>query len=67
MLTILNLNSIMYQEDKDKQNVVTISILKSKNINKAELETSNPIAINLYKKFGFYHNKNAMKSNLELL
>ena len=44
-----------------------IDFLKSKNISKAELGTSNPIAINLYKKFGFYHNKNAMKSNLELL
>lgn len=44
-----------------------IDFLKSKNISKAELGTSNPIAINLYKKLGVYHNKNAMKSNLELL
>lgn len=44
-----------------------INFLKSKNISKAELGSSNPIAINLYKKFGFYQNKNAMKSNLELL
>ena len=41
-----------------------IDFLKSQNISIAELGTSNPIAINLYKKFGFYHNKNAMKSNL---
>ncbi len=44
-----------------------IDFLKNKNISKAELGTSNPIAINLYKKFGFYNNKNAMKANLELL
>lgn len=44
-----------------------IDFLKSKNINIAELGTSNPIAINLYKKFGFFNNKNAMKANLELL
>lgn len=44
-----------------------IDFLKSRNISIAELGTSNPIAIHLYKKFGFYHNKNAMKSNLKLL
>lgn len=42
-----------------------IDFLKSKNIIIAELGTSNPIAINLYKKFGFYNNKNAMKANLK--
>ena len=41
-----------------------IDFLKSKNISVAELGTSNPIAIRLYKKFGFYHNKNYMKAKL---
>lgn len=41
-----------------------IDFLKEQEISVAELGTSNPIAIGLYKKFGFYNNKNAMKANL---
>lgn len=43
-----------------------IDFIKSKDIRKAELGSSNPIARHLYKNFGFYSDKNAMKADLEL-
>ncbi len=63
--------SNVYTKEKFRNNGIQkelmkecIDFLKEQNISIAELGTSNPIVINLYKKFGFYSNKNAMKADL---
>lgn len=41
-----------------------ISFMKDQDIMVAELGSSNPIARKLYRNFGFFENKNAMKAKL---